>query len=405
MFVSGPMSGAVFFLAVNFIVAMCFCAVFAVVASRSRSRMAAIWFAVGFGVASLSALCEILVAYTGYPMLFAVSAFSTVLGGMILLFIGVCQMYGTRCRWWLAAGFFLLSLVVCILIYPLPRGTPVQAFSYQAPFAIVVLANAYVVMTARRRLPIDRALGWLMLVTGLHFLAKAALAVAVGSGATAKDYINTNYALISQSMTAVLMVSVGLTLLSVLVLEIMTDERTASESDSLSGLANRRGFERGVAALLARAPAVSHCVVVCDLDHFKSINDTFGHDGGDRVIRAFGALLRDSAPRQAVAARLGGEEFAVFLPDAAIEMSVLFAQALRNGTMALAIEGIPDDFSITASFGVARLSGGESLDSVLRRADMALYAAKRAGRNCVKQAGPEAGGAGSPRPAHLRPVR
>uniref|UniRef100_UPI001C30C822 hypothetical protein n=1 Tax=Stenotrophomonas sp. GbtcB23 TaxID=2824768 RepID=UPI001C30C822 len=83
---------------------------------------------------------------------------------------------------------------------------------------------------------------------GLHFFAKAGFAILAGAGTAARDYIHTNYALISQSASAVLMVAVGLTLLSVLVLEIMADERRNSEKDSLSGLANRRGFENGVKA-------------------------------------------------------------------------------------------------------------------------------------------------------------
>ena len=380
------MNGAVFFLAVNFIVALCFSAVFGVVATRSRSRTAALWFAAGFGTASLSAICELLVAYTSFSKPWALGAFATVFVGMLLLRIGIGEMYGARLRWWFGIPFLVGSLILSYAIYDLPRGTPMQAFSYQAPFAVVVFMSAWAVMKSRRSLMVDRFLGVLLSLTGLHFLAKAGLAVVVGSGTVAKDYIHTNYALISQSMTAILMVAVGLTLLAVLVLEIMADQQSESDKDTLSGLSNRRGFQRAVQAAMARNSQTSHSVILCDLDHFKSINDSYGHHVGDRVIQSFGEMLRSSIPQDAVAGRVGGEEFALFLPATEIETAILFAQALRNAATAITVPGAAAFGSVTASFGVASLSPGNSLDEALRDADMALYAAKHAGRNRVKAA-------------------
>lgn len=323
------MLGAVFFLAVNFVVAISFSAVFAVVSTRSRSRRAALWFAAGFGVASLSALCELAVAFLPAPKFFALGAFATVLSGMMLLRVGLGEMYGFRMKWLHAAIFLLVSIGLSIAIYDLPRGTPVQAFSYQAPFAWITLVSAFAVLSSVRRLAIDRALGFLMLVTGLHFFFKAGLAVAFGAGHVAKDYVGTHYALISQSLTAVLMVAVGLTLLSVLVLEIMADERSESERDALSGVANRRGFDRQVRAALSATADGRHSLILCDLDHFKVINDTYGHHAGDMVIRSFAETISQSALPGAVVARIGGEEFAVCLANTPLEVALLFAQALR----------------------------------------------------------------------------
>ncbi|EUB95655.1 diguanylate cyclase [Rhizobium sp. CF080] len=380
------MNGAAFFLGVNFIIAICFGVVFAVVSTRSRSRTAALWFAAGFTVASLSAVCELLVAYTSLTKFWAIGAFASVLGGMILLRVGVGELYGRRVAPVWTCCFLLASIVLDLLIYDLPRGTAAHAFSYQTPFALVLLTSALAVFSSTRRLTIDRALGCLLLATGLHFFAKASLAVIAGAGTTARDYIGTNYALISQSSTAVLVVAVGLTLLSVLVLEIMADERSNSEKDALSGLANRRGFENGVKAAMALAPKAGHAVIICDLDHFKRINDTYGHHGGDLVIQAFGDLLRTSAAKNAVVGRIGGEEFAIFLPNTTLDMATLFAQALRGGTMGITVSALPSSFAVTASFGVAELAPGDDLGGAMREADTALYEAKRSGRNRVKQA-------------------
>ncbi|MBU0834102.1 MAG: GGDEF domain-containing protein [Alphaproteobacteria bacterium] len=378
------MSGAVFFLVVNFIVALSFSSMFIVVAYRSQSRDAALWLGTGFAIASLSALCELLVAYAGPTRLWALGAFATVLCGMVMLTIGVGHMYRRRIDLRLAMVFVFASLGLAHLIYDLPRGTPLQAFLYQSPFAAVVLVAALLVFVAHRRTGLDLFLGFLLLVTGIHFLGKAGLAVLVGSGATPKDYVHTNYALISQSLTAILMVAVGLSLLAKLVLEIVAIHRTESEIDILSSLANRRGFDRQVQAILTRNRQASQAIIICDLDHFKRINDTYGHHVGDAVIRAFGDCLRQHAPIGSVTGRIGGEEFAIFLSDASMEDARELALKLRHSTMFLS--NLPRGLRVTASFGVAPVSAETELAEAYRQADLALYLAKNAGRNRVKLA-------------------
>ena len=378
------MNGATFFLVVNFVVAMSFAAVFLVVARRSQSRKAATWLGYGFAVASLSAICELLVAYVGPSKIWALGAFATVLFGMVMLSLGIADMYRRRIDLCISAIFITGALVNAYLIYDLPRGTPWQAFLYQTPFAVVVLVAAVIVIKAHRQTRIDRFLGLLLAITGLHFFAKAGLAVTFGSGAQASDYIRTSYALISQSLTAVLMVAVGLTLLAKLVLEIMHAHKTESEIDLLSGLLNRRGFHRRVDALLEHDRKAAHAIILCDLDHFKRINDSFGHDAGDRVIEAFSEHLRSNSPADGAIGRLGGEEFAIFLPRTTTDRAVHLAQRLQFGTVSL--PALPTGITVTASFGVAEVSTMQGLAEACRQADQALYRAKSRGRNRVELA-------------------
>ena len=143
------MNGAAFFLAVNFIVAASFSAVFVVVARHSRSRTGALRVGAGFGVASLSAICELLVAYTSFPKLAAIAAFATVLVGMTMLAAGICELYGKRLPRWIPIIFCATGLCLAYLIYDLPRGTPQHAFLYQAPFAVVILTVAISVLPFR----------------------------------------------------------------------------------------------------------------------------------------------------------------------------------------------------------------------------------------------------------------
>ncbi|WP_018899564.1 GGDEF domain-containing protein [Rhizobium sp. 2MFCol3.1] len=376
------MNGAASLLVVNFIIAASFGVVFVVVAGHSRSRRPAYWIGAGYNVASLSAICELLVAYGFMPKLWALGAFSSVLIGMVLLGMGIGDLYRKRLAGWIICAFVGASVCLSYLIFDLHRGTPLQAFLYQTPFAIVLLVSAASVLPFRKRSSIDRFLGILLLITGLHFFAKAGLAVIAGAGTSARDYVHTDYAIISQSMTAVLVVAVGLTLLAALILEIMSDQRDESDTDTLSGLFNRRRFERTVQSILERSPDGKHAIILCDLDHFKTINDTFGHHTGDLVIREFGRQLLHHLPPHAVAGRIGGEEFAIFVPDTETDMAVGLAQTLRSATMTL--PGLPATLQVTASFGVASLTSPANIAEAHRKADMALYEAKNAGRNRVK---------------------
>jgi diguanylate cyclase (GGDEF)-like protein len=128
-------------------------------------------------------------------------------------------------------------------------------------------------------------------------------------------------------------------------------------------------------------------LVLADLDHFKNINDSFGHAVGDQVIAAFARVLRDSArtSREAVVGRVGGEEFGAFLFGNVVE-GQLYGEIARRTFASLQFDDIAPHGQFTASFGVAELQRGEPLPKLTARADSALYEAKRNGRNRVQVA-------------------
>jgi diguanylate cyclase (GGDEF)-like protein len=120
--------------------------------------------------------------------------------------------------------------------------------------------------------------------------------------------------------------------------------------------------------------------VMFDIDHFKDVNDTYGHDVGDRVLSVIGD---DARKDKAIFGRLGGEEFAIVLERSSLDAAKQYAEELRERLAALSFESEGQTFSVTASFGVAERAAHESIDLLLKRADAALYQAKRAGRNRV----------------------
>jgi len=155
---------------------------------------------------------------------------------------------------------------------------------------------------------------------------------------------------------------------------------TLATIDSLTGLLTRRAFVAAAERMLQRAEAGRHfCVLVCDLDKFKAINDTYGHETGDLVLRKVSAELR-SLDRPA--GRLGGEELAM-LVDGHLDEAVDLAESLRESVGSLAIRAGDRTIGVTCSIGAAEWEPGDTIDSLLRRADAALYEAKRTGRNRV----------------------
>ncbi|NTV48246.1 MAG: diguanylate cyclase [Geobacteraceae bacterium] len=156
-----------------------------------------------------------------------------------------------------------------------------------------------------------------------------------------------------------------------------------ARTDELTGLHNRRSFNETFTLVLSSARRHGHplSLISIDLDHFKTVNDTYGHTIGDMVLKEFSDLLKDMVRIEDVASRWGGEEFIIMLPNTASEAAAALAERIRSNFEQQPSSASP--FAVTASFGVAQLQNGDDEDSLIRRVDDALYTAKREGRNRV----------------------
>ncbi|UDL04955.1 diguanylate cyclase [Marinobacter sp. CA1] len=162
---------------------------------------------------------------------------------------------------------------------------------------------------------------------------------------------------------------------------------TAAITDSLTGLHNRRHFDRMLAQECLRAERFGQplALVLCDIDHFKKFNDTYGHQNGDRVLKAVSEALHDAVRQVDVVCRYGGEEFVVILPNCDREQAGEAAERLRQTMAALSVQlADGQTVAISGSFGVAIQSDQDSdPEALIRRADDALYDSKRHGRDRV----------------------
>ncbi|MBR0651744.1 GGDEF domain-containing protein [Roseomonas terrae] len=184
----------------------------------------------------------------------------------------------------------------------------------------------------------------------------------------------------------------GVPLLMIQVLRLMRqrDEAFAalerlSVTDALTELANRRGFEQAAASALLQARRHSEptSLILFDLDRFKAINDGYGHAAGDAVLRGVAAALRRQVRATDVAARLGGEEFALLCPGTTLEQAAALAERVRAEIRDAVPHPAGSDTLVTSSAGVAPVQWESGLEPALNTADRALYAAKAAGRDRV----------------------
>jgi two-component system, cell cycle response regulator len=159
----------------------------------------------------------------------------------------------------------------------------------------------------------------------------------------------------------------------------------AALTDGLTGMQNRRYFDDALKEYLDEFRRIDKPVglMILDLDHFKQVNDTHGHDIGDQVLRAVAGCLKDMTRYHDVVARLGGEEFAVVAPNMDADLLVKFAERIRKAIAGMVVLSGNVRLKVTASVGLAVWDRKETAEDFFRRADKQLYEAKKLGRNRV----------------------
>lgn len=382
------MNAAVYALIANSCMAALFVVTYGVIAlSYSRQRAAA-WFMVSYLLGFFTPICHLLVLYTDHVALFSVVGYGVFLGGILAMAVGIQAFVGRRPPWRLILLLWGAGLALRLAIADGPRNTLPYELMFQLPFAI---ASFVVMLTARRIAqggPIRAMLIGIFGVIGGHFLLKPWLVLTLGSGPTPKSYLSSVYAVVSQISTGVLLVAAGLCLMLLVIQKALEETILDAETDPLTGLTNRRGLYRAGPRMLAEAAMHGEGLhaLVLDLDHFKAINDRHGHAIGDMVLVAFAQVVQALTAPDMLAVRMGGEEFAVLIPDADSDAqdnrATRLGDAIRDALKPFATQGLP---GLTVSGGIVRYRAGETLDELIGRADQLAYRAKRAGRDRILQ--------------------
>ncbi len=386
------MGGADFILLINMTVSGLFALTFLGIAIYVPHNRAAPIFSCGFLFAALYFLSELAMPTIPDQRIGYILGYAAYLMTLACLVSGLSRMYARPTPRPLLAVLVPVSLCLAWAVYDSARVTLIGGLLYQLPFFLLMLLAARAPIRAPAKTFIDVLMATVFSVAAAHFILKPALAhFDGGPGALPVDYGRTVYALIGQSVGAALSVAVGLMLLLGLIRQVVADMIQRSETDQLSALLNRRGFEMKAQLAMDRARRQRQplTLMVCDIDFFKAINDTHGHMQGDRVIAAFAAELQKAATaHDGLAARLGGEEFAALLPGCTVRAAWRFAERVRLAAAAMAVPGLAATIRFTVSFGVAEMEFDDLYPDLYRRADGALYEAKKEGRDCVRAAAP-----------------
>jgi diguanylate cyclase (GGDEF)-like protein len=313
-----------------------------------------------------------------------------IVAGHIAQFVAVKQFLGEAIRrwplWLLGATVFVATLFFTYATNSFPARTVIIT----AGSVIALIATARALFRgASRELIAARYTALLLLGMAIMLAFRGAYTVASG------NTLNTLFAgdlfqFVYVSAYVILSVLSGLAFVLLVAERLRLELERMATLDPLTGIYNRRTFTDLVERELARAARAGSALglIVIDLDHFKTVNDRYGHVAGDAVLRAFVATANGALRKQDLLGRYGGEEFCVVLPGASPAEAVLIAQRLRESVAASPVPIADRSIRYTISAGVAHSNrAGLDLDSLVRDADEALYRAKGRGRNQVSLAG------------------
>lgn len=286
----------------------------------------------------------------------------------------------------LSKRFYVISLILIVsgiaYFFYIDRDLQIRIYILNFGFGSVFFYTLCRLNKLRLKAVPDRFLFWLLFAFSLQFFIRTGLTV-TGIPLTDPNFGKSIFWLALQYSLAVFGVSLALALLAVVVHDKLALLKSESYIDPLTGLQNRRGFDEQADAIIMSRQTREVAVLLIDIDHFKSINDTYGHACGDDVLREVGLILTDNIKQGEICARIGGEEFIVLICGHSLIEAQGRAERLCTLIAGNKFEAVPEEREITVSIGVASALKNESLYSLISRADRCLYRAKDAGRNRV----------------------
>jgi len=286
----------------------------------------------------------------------------------------------------------VLSLIAVLLLVWVSIVLFMQSPAFEARGnAVIIFALsgliAWDLITAKKfNGPSMRVTGWLYALNAVIFLIRAIFVDQVAQPVDTLDPGGVAAAMLLWVLCMTIAVTLGMVL--------MTSEHLQSDldyqanHDPLTGALNRRSFSLLSENIMARCQRnkTPLSMLILDLDHFKNVNDVHGHDAGDSVLCYMVDTAKQILRGEDIFCRFGGEEFVAILPDASAQESLVVADRLRKSFAAGKNVDVFHDTQITVSIGVAELIPDETLDKLLQRADLALYTAKKKGRDCCEVA-------------------
>lgn len=305
-----------------------------------------------------------------------------------LLAAAVLGRYGRRPHYPILAITTVAATLALGWFFLVQPSVPGRILAMNTALGVVTLMIAVMLYPVRKKHMIDRLIFAVAIVSVANYVLRPLVILMVAGGfGSDTSFQHSLYWTTVQFTQPLISIALALTLMVAIAIDLIEQLRQEARTDKLSGLLNRGGFEAAATAALKRCQAgnsLPACMIIADLDHFKQINDTFGHSVGDAVIGLFGRHVAAMCSDEMVAGRIGGEEFAVLLPGHEIQAARLFAESLRACPWDYWSGMLPPKVAPSVSIGVCAAGPGADLHGLMNQADEALYDAKKAGRDQVR---------------------
>lgn len=347
-------------------------------------------YVLGVGIAFAFSAIGFLITHfspANAPYVFHATQLFYSLGTMFML-ASVCERVEQPLHLISMVAVYLISAFVLGVFVSLSNDVGPRLIIVNIGYGVMFAMGVTTLLTAPRRSAMDVAIIAIMAFQAADFLIRPSMTLLFERSIPAEVYRETIYYSLIGLVLGVKGVTTAMVLIGAAIADWMQTLRESAERDSQTGLYNRDAFEQRMRALLRRAESEDRplSLIVADIDFFKQVNDTWGHQAGDDVISGFGRLITEMVRDCDTAGRIGGEEFCIAVWGCENDPARQLAERTRQTFADLKHARMDETVRLTASFGVATVRQEESYSELFARADAALYRAKSKGRNRVETA-------------------
>lgn len=368
------------------LMALLFAATFSLLWRLGRLKRHVLGFAIAFALSAIGFLITHFLPTDAFYTFHVTQVFYSL--ASIIMVASVCERAGQRLHLGSFATVYLITSLALALAVSFSNDISTRLIIVNTGYGVMFAMGVTTLLTAPRRTLIDTAIIAVMAFQAADFFVRPNLTLLFERSIPAEVYRDSIYYSMIGLALGIKGVTTAMVLIGASIAEWTTNLRESSERDALTGLQNRGSFEQSMRILLPRAQTEGRplSLVVADIDHFKKVNDIWGHQAGDQAISGFGELIRKTIRGCDTAGRIGGEEFCIAVWNCENDPAHRLAERIRQAFVRLEHSGLSGDIRLTASFGVATAREGETYEQLFARADEALYRAKSSGRDRVENA-------------------
>jgi diguanylate cyclase (GGDEF)-like protein len=344
-----------------------------------------LWLAAGYVLPAVAVGAQSLMSNTQLAQWTLVTAGLYLVGSWCMA-QGMAQRYEAHASRWLGAVVALMTLVLMHYFSQVYDDLWARVQWLNLGMGILqFLAMPSLLRAAPARDRLEKALRWTYIAFSCYIVLRPLMVWLVVPTTETEQMTRSGFWLLTLAGTLLFSLWFSLVLLSCAVRDVLTTLREERTRDPFTRLLNRRAFMEAAEAVLADRRTGPWAVVAADIDHFKRVNDNWGHGCGDQVLQSVSQVLLQQVRAGDAVARFGGEEFVVLLQRVSLESAELVAQRIAQELRRTEMACLPKGYAVSMSFGIAPVAGLPGLAAALSHADALLYAAKQAGRDrsCV----------------------